>query len=792
MAFQDSYTQGSLEEKYNLGDIETTKEELKQVDGTLTEFAEALEGIETQVDGKIVTWFGDTVPSLINFPASSWTTDEDKDVHSGDLFYDQTTGFAYKFGTVGGPYEWTRETDADIVSALAVANAAQDSADSKRRVFVETPTTPYDVGDVWLKDDSMLYRCQTSKSDEFVYDENDWILGTNYTDDTYAIGVKRNFNEIVSTNKNMLLNSSGLFGLNNWNVYGKEGSSAEDVGIIVFNEDNYTSSSVMSNYRYRDADANSMFSLKAEYVAGAITDRVYVDSDEIEVDANTKLNISLKARAFPTVNTYEGNDFTNEYTISILETDTLGQWEAVTETVLFDESTLAANVYDDYGIKLNTLKTDITTANNTVAVKVKIVCRAYGVLADDFAVLQVGDILITTEDTLLDWGYNPNEEIKSYAAISPAKISIYGLDGNTELTRISQGGVYSKNGVYSEGDINTDEDVNAKGQIVSNESMTIYNKDYSSQLIFKKEDETTTDKGYYFSYDGLTFNLNRFENNAKVDEVLSYEHSNDIMEIYSKLVTYDSIRTNRLNVQQTTPITDFLHTDGSRAGYVGYYGTTMRLSNGLTGKAVRVQDDGLMMYDGAITSDQTTGKYLDDINDTANDDDSWNNKENTSLFLENSNTALAILVGGKSNDRKAMIQVGHSSESYPNYPGTLRLNPKGGDVSANGSKVLTQSNLGGNIVYNSITSMVAGTYSYSENISGANLVQITLRSNSNSSHYTSFFIPHGRPHYDFTCEYFNQKNFYGRSFDTYFQVYTYTGAWHLYSITAFRMIDSEI
>ena len=44
-----------------------------------------------------------------------------------------------------GTYKWTPIADSDAVKALQEAARAQDTADAKRRVFVVTPTTPYDV-----------------------------------------------------------------------------------------------------------------------------------------------------------------------------------------------------------------------------------------------------------------------------------------------------------------------------------------------------------------------------------------------------------------------------------------------------------------------------------------------------------------------------------------------------------------------------------------------------------------------------------------------------------------------
>lgn len=189
-------TASDLEQKYDLASIGIMKVAiansevgLNKTNTTLEEFMSAtvksLEDLQDQVDGNITTWFFNSIPTLENAPANEWTTEEDKINHLGDLYYDQDTGYAYRFSMVNNAYEWAKITDNDVVEALALANSAQDTADSKRRVFVSTPVPPYDSGDLWLKD-SEIYICQISKDKDQVYAEKDFIIATKYTDDTYA------------------------------------------------------------------------------------------------------------------------------------------------------------------------------------------------------------------------------------------------------------------------------------------------------------------------------------------------------------------------------------------------------------------------------------------------------------------------------------------------------------------------------------------------------------------------------------------------------------------------------
>lgn len=190
-----------LRRRYNLDDIGNTKkavqlvkESLNKTENELNDFVKAttenISNLKDQVDGNISTWFLNGVPSLENEPAKNWVTDADKNNHLGDLYYDKDTGYAYHFTLENSTYSWLKLTDSDVTEALAIANSAKDTADSKRRVFVITPAPPYDIGDIWIKDDSDLYRCRSSRVAGDKFNTADWIIATKYTDDTVALQTK--------------------------------------------------------------------------------------------------------------------------------------------------------------------------------------------------------------------------------------------------------------------------------------------------------------------------------------------------------------------------------------------------------------------------------------------------------------------------------------------------------------------------------------------------------------------------------------------------------------------------
>nr|DAU98479.1 MAG TPA: Putative tail protein [Caudoviricetes sp.] len=156
--------------------------------------------LQNQVDGAIETWFYEGVPTLKNAPASSWTTDKDKDTHLGDLYYDNKTGKAYRFAKDGNTYKWTIITDTDIAKALSDASKAQETADGKMKVFSTQPTPPYQLGDIWVNatypSDGSTYknevlRCQTNRAAGSQFAIGDWIKASKYTDDTVANAAKK-------------------------------------------------------------------------------------------------------------------------------------------------------------------------------------------------------------------------------------------------------------------------------------------------------------------------------------------------------------------------------------------------------------------------------------------------------------------------------------------------------------------------------------------------------------------------------------------------------------------------
>ena len=118
-----------IETKISDGDSENKKAILKEV----TTSIEAMDGkitlsvssLEQQLKRKSGNWYGNYEPTSGNNPASAWTTDELRQEHERDLFFNTTTGYAYQYQkNDSNEYGWVRVKDKDIETAQSTAESA--------------------------------------------------------------------------------------------------------------------------------------------------------------------------------------------------------------------------------------------------------------------------------------------------------------------------------------------------------------------------------------------------------------------------------------------------------------------------------------------------------------------------------------------------------------------------------------------------------------------------------------------------------------------------------------------
>lgn len=176
------------------------------------DFANAIDTMTEQIDGKIETWF------QTSDPASNWKTNAEKAKHVGDMWYNSSTKllkcYRQTFRFVNGvgmvAYIWQTIEDKKAIDAYDAASKAQDTADGKRRVFVAQPYPPYDVGDLWV-DGKELRRCITARASGS-WNTNDWVVAVYYDNTQTTIDggiVTSGTIQVAGDNKSILAGITG-------------------------------------------------------------------------------------------------------------------------------------------------------------------------------------------------------------------------------------------------------------------------------------------------------------------------------------------------------------------------------------------------------------------------------------------------------------------------------------------------------------------------------------------------------------------------------------------------------
>lgn len=108
------------------------------------ELTDRMDEVEETTATEYVIWFveqgatEDYIPSLENYPAVDWTTDEMKADHEWDIFYNRYSGQAWRF--LSG--DWEEITDADTIAALTQATEAKKRVDDLE--FLRDALDPYE------------------------------------------------------------------------------------------------------------------------------------------------------------------------------------------------------------------------------------------------------------------------------------------------------------------------------------------------------------------------------------------------------------------------------------------------------------------------------------------------------------------------------------------------------------------------------------------------------------------------------------------------------------------------
>ena len=197
--------------------LQTAQDAKDYIDNTLPD---EIADMNARIDGVVENWFYDYTPTRSNEPAMTWIANGEEKKHVGDTFTntqdyvdDATTpdaGKSWRWVASGSSYTWTPIADSDAVKALQQAAKAQDTADQKRRVFVTTPYTPYDVGDMWTAGPTGdIMRCIKARATGN-YTASDWDKASKYTDDTKANEALDAIESLKVGGRNLLLGSNPM------------------------------------------------------------------------------------------------------------------------------------------------------------------------------------------------------------------------------------------------------------------------------------------------------------------------------------------------------------------------------------------------------------------------------------------------------------------------------------------------------------------------------------------------------------------------------------------------------
>ena len=215
---QDYSTTDELNQTFaSKSEVEQTATSIKSEVSQTYATKSSLDALQNIADSAIQTWTGNGIPTLSKPPASDWTTTELKQQHSGDLYYDNETGHAFRFGSSDGQnFTWARIADSDITKALADAAKAQETADGAvdqvEQLKIDIPgtyatkTEVTQTADSIRSDVSANYTTKqtfenfavggTNLSEIGAYSFNSAVTHTNYNrdDDLYKFTVPPNLN----------------------------------------------------------------------------------------------------------------------------------------------------------------------------------------------------------------------------------------------------------------------------------------------------------------------------------------------------------------------------------------------------------------------------------------------------------------------------------------------------------------------------------------------------------------------------------------------------------------------
>lgn len=99
------------------------------------EFINSIGNLQDQIDGAIQFWNGEEIPTINNYPANEWETEEERNNHRADIYTviedvdgELKQGKAYRFDKVDNIWQWIELTDNELSAVQAIAQEALDKS----------------------------------------------------------------------------------------------------------------------------------------------------------------------------------------------------------------------------------------------------------------------------------------------------------------------------------------------------------------------------------------------------------------------------------------------------------------------------------------------------------------------------------------------------------------------------------------------------------------------------------------------------------------------------------------
>ena len=365
--------------------------------------SQTTQSLQNQIDGAISTWYYEGVPTTSNAPAINWTSDEEKLRHDGDIYYDQLTGYAYRWQRSTTGYYWQKISDTDINKALEEAEKAKNIQIGGRNLAYYTG----EVGSIISHFGVALNSGNAALSHRWNITKTGAYDGTQVSSEIFEVGNVYTISFFVRKTAGTLLNIGGYisgFSQKRLSIDGKETDALYGNGVSI--ADDTTTHYIVLTAIYNGGTDNNAFYIQPN--RGNATSVTY-DLWNIKVERGEK-----------------ATDFTPAWEEYYTSVQTNAKIETTADDIKLSVSGLTDRLNQDYYTKS---QIDITST----------------AIRQEVSAIQVGARNILSKELMGDMRKDivSNDSVSGFGYVCPANtgdVTIFGLSldlnlkQNTEYT----------------------------------------------------------------------------------------------------------------------------------------------------------------------------------------------------------------------------------------------------------------------------------------------------------------------------------------------------------------------